>query len=96
MPQRLAKRGEINGDPIDRFTLAHLAWGAGMGALGCPWWAALGTALVWDIIIERPLKNLRPDLFPNSTQDTVEHIAVDAAAWLVGWGVTSTLRGPQP
>ena len=93
MAQRLAQRGEINGDPIDRFTLAHFAWGAGMGAVGAPWWLALGTALIWDVVLERGLKDRRPEWFPNATQDTAEHIATDAAAWMLGWGCTSTLRG---
>ena len=89
--QRPALPGEINGDPVDRFTVAHFAWGAGFGVAGAPWWLALGCALVWDIFVERPLKDRRPDWFPHSTQDTAEHIAVDAAAWMLGWGAVRTM-----
>lgn len=91
MPQRTAAPGEINGSPVDRFTIAHLAWGAGFGAVGASWWLALGAALVWDVFVERPLKNHKPSWFPNPTQDTAQHIVTDAAAWMLGWGAVRTM-----
>ncbi len=79
--------GEINHDPLDRFTFAHAASGAVMGLLRLPWWAALLGAFSWDMA-ERVLKYGFPNLFPNYTQDTPQHVAVDAAAWMMGWAVT--------
>jgi hypothetical protein len=90
--QRLAVRGEVNGDPVDWFSLAHFGWGAAMGALGFSWPVALGTALFWDFVLEPPMKNTWPHYFPHPTQDTVEHIATDAAAWLLGWGTAVTIQ----
>jgi len=89
--QRLALPGETNGDPIDKFTLAHFAWGLGFGSVGAPWWVALGSALLWDIFVERALKDAHPEWFPVASQDTAEHIAVDAAAWMLGWGAVRTM-----
>ena len=57
--QPTADPGTINGDAIDRFTLAHAASGAVAGALRSPWWATLTGALLWEIV-ERPLKNKYP------------------------------------
>ena len=94
--QRTATPCEVNGMPIDGFTMAHFGWGAAMGVLGLPWWAALGTALFWDICVERPLKDRLPQLFPNATQDTPQHVATDAAAWLLGWGIVCTLARTCP
>ena len=96
MKQRLALPGEINGDPIDRFTLAHLGWGAAFGAAGAPWWVALLSSVVWDVLLEPPLKDHFPRIFPNATQDTPQRVATDTAAWMLGWGVVTTLRTSPP
>lgn len=82
--------GEINYDVLDRFTLVHAGSGAIMGLFRLPWWVALLGAVSWDMA-ERVLKYGFPQLFPNYTQDTPQHIAVDAAAWMVGWAVTKQL-----
>jgi len=82
--------GEINYDPLDRFTFAHAASGAAMGLFRLPWWVALMTAVSWDLI-ERALKAGFPGWFPHYTQDTAQHVACDAAAWMLGWAVTYQL-----
>lgn len=82
--------GEINHDPLDRFTFAHAASGAVMGLFRLPWWVALLTAVAWDMI-ERPLKAGFPQWFPHYTQDTPQHVVCDAAAWMIGWAATYQL-----
>ncbi len=78
--------GEINYDPLDRFTFAHAASGAAMGLFRLPWWVTLMTAVSWDLI-ERALKAGFPHWFPHYTQDTAQHVAIDAAAWMIGWAI---------
>lgn len=83
-----AMPGEINYDPLDRYTFAHFGWGFVLGLLGTRWWIALGSALVWDLL-ERWLKAMWPGMWPHPSQDTPQHVAVDAAAWMMGWAVAS-------
>lgn len=82
--------GEINFDPLDRFTFAHMGSGMAMGLFRLPWWVALLTAVSWDMI-ERPLKAGFPHWFPHYTQDTPQHVVVDAAAWMIGWALSKQL-----
>ena len=88
--QPTADPGTINGDALDRFTLAHAASGAVAGALKSPWWATLAGALLWELV-ERPLKNKYPEAFPNSSQDTVPNAICDVAAIMVGWGAAQLI-----
>lgn len=85
-PQRTAWPGEINHNALDRFTIGHAAVGTIMGLARAPWWVALGVAIGWELL-ERPLKDEFPRLFPHATQDTVANAVVDAAAMVVGWGL---------
>jgi len=66
--QRQARPGEINGDFIDRFTLAHLASGVALGMAGASVPFALLLGALWEVA-EGPLKNSYPTAFPYPSQD---------------------------
>lgn len=88
--------GEINWDPLDRYTFGHFAVGAGLGVIKATWWQALLAAVAWDLL-ERGLKHKWPGMWPHPSQDTPQHIAVDAAAWMLGWATTRQfVRGFGP
>lgn len=94
-PQPTAVPGAINGDAFDRFTFAHAGVGAVLGYLRAPWWTTMGFALAWEIV-ERPLKDNYPGVFPNATQDTVPNAITDVAAVMVGWALTRrALKGKR-
>ena len=83
MADVIAKPGEINGDAVDRFTLAHLAAGAVLGGLRVPLLIVVAVALGWELV-ERPLKRNYPKAFPHASQDTAQNAIVDAAAVIAG------------
>ena len=92
--QRTARAGEINGDPIDRWTLGHVGVGVWLGLFRAPWWVALATAIGWELI-ERPIKNNWPTewgYYP--TQDTITNSIVDVVAMMTGWGVIRVMPKP--
>jgi hypothetical protein len=76
---------------IDRYTAAHLGLGTLYGIIGQPWWVALGTAVVWEVI-ERPLKRHVPSVFPAESQDSLANSAADVAATMLGWGMVAVGR----
>ena len=95
--QRTALPGEDNYGFVDRFTAAHAAYGvlAGLGRL--PAWATLASGLAFDVVIERHFKNVWPQLWPNSTQDTWMNIVGDTIAMMLGWKVATMLpKGTTP
>lgn len=94
MKQPVALPGSINGDALDRFTIAHGALGFAMGVLGAPGWAAVSWALGWELL-ERVLKDRIPRAFPNATQDTAPNAILDAGAVIGGWWLGRKLRGTQ-
>ena len=83
MPARAALPGEINYEPIDRFTAAHAAVGFVMGAARVPMPLVITAAVGWEII-ERPLKRAHSSLFPSQTQDSFQNATVDALAMILG------------
>jgi len=84
MTNRKAKKGEINGDLFDRFTLAHFGVGVGLGGLTpMPLWGVALVAVGWEVI-ENPLKDAAPDAFPNPTHDSLGNSVVDAGAMMAG------------
>lgn len=95
MAQRQARRNEINGAPVDRFTIGHAAVGVIMGLKGMPFWAAATVAIGWELI-ENPLKDRFPDMFPVPTHDTFENAAFDAMAMMAGWGAMQAFRPIPP
>lgn len=76
--------GGINQDPLDRYTLAHFGSGVVCGLLKVEWWQALLLSLGWDVL-ERILKDVAPQIWPHPSQDSLQHVAVDTAAWMLGW-----------
>lgn len=90
-----ASVGHVDYHTIDRFTPAHAAVGFVMGVLRAPWWLAVSSAVGWEVV-EGRIKEARPDLFYQPTLDTPENAVVDAAAWILGWGLGYRLRDPYP
>lgn len=87
----------INQAALDRFTSAHAGVGVTMGAMGLPWWVALGLTIGWELA-ENFLKDRKPHLFPYSSHDSVDNSAADMAAVVVGFVVTRHMmrRGLTP
>jgi hypothetical protein len=84
LADRMARPGEINGDALDRFTLAHYAFGVLLGAGRAPWWSVPLVAVSWEAL-ERPMKRAWPRVFPHSSQDSWPNMIGDALAVLFGW-----------
>jgi hypothetical protein len=68
---------------VDRFTLAHLALGYGLGRIGVSFPISAAIALGWELL-ERPLKERSPNLFPNPSQDSSPNALMDVGAVLLG------------
>ena len=81
----------VNREPVDRFTLAHLAFGAAMGLARVPWYAALPVAVGWELV-ENHLKDAFPQAFPNPSHDLPANAVTDALAVVAGWALTRGLR----
>lgn len=81
---RIARPGEVNHAFMDRFTLAHYAWGVILGASRAPWWLVPIVAIGWEVV-ERPLKRQFPRAFPHATQDTWPNMIGDAGAMISGY-----------
>jgi hypothetical protein len=89
-----APPGEVQ--PIDRYTIGHVAWGVMLGLGSVPWWATLGQAVLWEII-ENPLKRALPQVFPDARPDTLANSTCDILACMAGWAVMRALPpGPTP
>jgi hypothetical protein len=92
---RAARRGEINGDALDRFTIAHGAAGVLMGLGRVPWWGALVLAVGWELA-ERPLKRVIPRAFPHASQDSLANATCDVLAVMAGWGAMQLFPQIRP
>lgn len=88
---RAALPGEINFPLFDRYTLAHAAMGAVLGAVGVSPRGVLALAVGWEVV-ERPLKVLVPAIFPSETQDSLLNSAGDIAAMVGGAYLTRRKR----
>ena len=87
---RKALPGEINYEPVDKYTLAHFAAGELMGAARLPLWMVVTIAVGWELA-ERPLKDAYPSLFPSQSQDSTMNATFDALAMIAGWVVFKSL-----
>lgn len=74
---------------FDRYTAYHAVSGAALGRMGAPWWAALGSALAWEVA-EPSLKRSAfwRSRFPDPTIDSMQNKIGDVAALMVAWYVT--------
>lgn len=90
MTQPVAIDG-INANAIDRFTFVHAAVGGVCGASGLPFPLVAFGAVGWELV-ERPLKDRFPNMFPHSTQDTTVNALFDALAVMGGWWLGHYLR----
>ncbi len=72
--------------PIDIWTGAHAAVGVFYGALGFPWQYALGAAALWEVV-ENPLKDRLPQVFPDACHDALANAVADVAAVMVGYAL---------
>lgn len=93
MDQPVANPGEINGDPIDRFTIGHAAFGYFLGNKGLSFEKTLLIAVGWEVA-ERVLKNQFPKVFPNPTQDTFANASLDVVAVIGGWKLGRKMSRP--
>lgn len=75
----------VNGDPIDCFTVSHAGWGMVYQQAGFTPGQAAFVGLLWDVFAEPWLKERFPNAFPFPSQDSVSNILVDTAATLVGY-----------
>ncbi|HVV50168.1 MAG TPA: hypothetical protein VHO06_10950 [Polyangia bacterium] len=93
-PQRMARPGEINYAPFDRYSLFHGLVGLAAGLVGLGFWPMLGIAVGWEIV-EHVLKNLVPAVFAYPTQDTLANSVGDVLSALYGWALGTALRRHQ-
>jgi hypothetical protein len=82
--QRTALPGEPNYGFVDRYTPAHMLWGVFLGLSGMSWPLALGLSIAWEVL-EHPLKDHLPEMFPNATQDTWMNSVGDIGANMIGY-----------
>lgn len=81
-------------DLVDLYTLGHAAAGAICARLGWSWETTLVLALVWEVI-ENPLKDEYPHMFPDACHDRIENAVVDVIATLAGWYVFRDAAMPE-
>lgn len=86
--QKNARRREngyppINTGIIDRWTVAHLVSGLGMGAMGMTWSEAVAAGAVFELA-ERMAKERNPEAFPHPRQDSALNTLGDLAAIGIG------------
>ena len=85
-----------NQAPVDRYTVGHLAFGTMLGLARVPWWAALATTLVFEHVLENPMKKAMPKIFPVPTRDSPANSAIDSVAVMLGWWLTRRLPPLPP
>jgi hypothetical protein len=91
MRQPLARPGEINYPPVDRYSLAHGFIGVAAGMAGFGFWQTVGIAVAWEIL-EHFLKNVVPAVFAYPSQDTLVNSFGDVISTLLGWAVGMAIR----
>jgi len=87
--------GRANVDPVDRFTVGHGAMGLMLGLWGMPWYTALASSVVFELVENYVLKPAMPSLFPVGGPDTLANATLDTAAWMAGWGIGRAIPGPR-
>lgn len=83
-PAPRARPGEDNYPLFDRWSLGHVGKGAFLRSSGVGAGATFAIAVAWEVL-ERPLKDCFPALFPESSQDTLQNMVGDVISTLSGW-----------
>ena len=83
-PVEVARLGEVNGDPHDRFTLLHMFSGAVMGWWDFPFESMMLVNVLWETA-EFQAKEAHPEWFPRRTQESGYNLAADVIAVWGGW-----------
>lgn len=89
--ERMARPGEINYAPLDRYSLFHGLVGVAAGLVGLGFWQTFAVAVGWEIV-EHILKNLVPSVFAYPSQDTLVNSIGDVLSTMVGWSLASVAR----
>ena len=87
----MARPGEINYAPIDRYSLAHGLIGVAAGLAGFGFWQTVAIAVGWELV-EHVLKNLVPAVFAYPSQDTLANSFGDVVSTLLGWAMATAIR----
>ena len=88
---REAQPGQINYSLVDRWFLGHVAAGAALSLLGVGFGHTMAFAAGWELL-ERPIKDAAPGLFPHPEQDTPQNILGDLAGNALGWWIAERMR----
>ncbi len=75
---------------LDRYTWGHAAVGVLYGLGELPWPAVAALAVGWEVI-ENPLKDALPQIFPDAHHDRYANAAADAAAVMLAYALTRRL-----
>lgn len=85
-----------NQAPVDRYTIGHVAWGTMLGLARVPWWGALGSTLLFELVLEDRWKQLCPGVFPVPTKDSGANRTIDSIAVMLGWWLMYRMPPPEP
>lgn len=75
----------VNQSPIDRFSVAHFAWGMAMAKLQFKPVQAVFTAVSFEVM-EDVMKKKYPSAFPNPSLDSKENALIDILFSMAGFG----------
>ena len=76
----------MNTELFDRFTLFHLLAGYAAKKFGISFTTTILFSIAFELL-ESPLKQANPDLFPHPSPDTPTNMIGDTIAVIVGWNL---------
>ena len=76
----------MNTELFDRFTLFHLLAGYAAKKFGISFTKTILLSIAFELL-ESPLKQANPDLFPHPSPDTPTNMIGDTIAVIVGWNL---------
>ncbi len=92
----MARRYEAHEQSVlDRYTVGHAAVGLLCGLAQLPWWGTVTVAIGWELV-ENPLKDAFPELFPDARHDRYANAAADATAMLAAYALTRAYMRRSP
>lgn len=77
----------INQAPFDRYTFAHMGFGATFAGIGTPWWGTLAISIAFEMVEDR-LKDTYPQAFPFSSHDSRRNTVGDTVALMAAYFYT--------